>query len=285
MSHPDEFAARLRAGARLDELTSALDTDRVVSLSRRRRTTRRVAIATAGLGLAIGAVLLAPTVLPSRSVPPAATDHPTGSRTLSRTPEPTRTEPSNSASDGNGALPAGFQNGHVPAWLEGSGLACGANAVTPQPATATITLRAAGTATSDRTSDGTWLYTLGASLTSAGTTTVDLWAPDQAAVAWVQDGRIVGLGPNNTESASVTPLAPTQPRALGATATRTDYCVPNPDGTYTTDLPAGDYELVLYLPVSPDAYDPATVTWATSEHLTATLTEDGHLIDVRPAAG
>ncbi|KGM17485.1 hypothetical protein [Actinotalea fermentans] len=168
----------------------------------------------------------------------------------------------------------------MPAWLEGSGLACGADAVAPQPAGTVVALRAAGTATSEQTPDGTWLYTFDATLTSAATSTVDLWAPDLAAVAWVQDGRIVGLGPNNAESASIAALPPDQPRAVHASATRTDYCVPNSDGTYTTDLPAGDYELVLYLRVSPDTYDPATTTWITSQRLTATLTEDGRLTDV-----
>lgn len=282
MTHHDDFAARLRAGARIDELASALDTDRVVARSRRRRTTRRVAIGTVGLALAIGAVMVAPAVLPTRSVPPATTGQPTGSSTQSSTTAPTT--PSSASSGPTPALPAGFADGHVPAWLEGSGLACGADAVAPQPASTTMTLRAAGTATSELAPDGeTWLYTLDATLTSAEDTTVALWSPSLAAVAWVQDGRIVGLGPNQAETPTIAPIAPAQPRPVQAAATRTDYCVPNADGTYTTELPAGDYELVLYLPVSPDAYDPATVTWLASQRLSATLTEDGRLVDVRPA--
>ncbi|GEN81476.1 hypothetical protein AFE02nite_32100 [Actinotalea fermentans] len=278
MSAPDDFAARLRAGAHLDELTSALDTDQVVTRSRRRRTTGRVATGTVSLALTAGAVLLAPSLLPTRSVPPASTGAPTTSST--QAPSPAATSPGAESPGPTGALPAGFVDGHVPAWLEGSGLACGADAVAPQPAGTVVALRAAGTATSEQTPDGTWLYTFDATLTSAATSTVDLWAPDLAAVAWVQDGRIVGLGPNNAESASIAALPPDQPRAVHASATRTDYCVPNSDGTYTTDLPAGDYELVLYLRVSPDTYDPATTTWITSQRLTATLTEDGRLTDV-----
>jgi hypothetical protein len=280
MTDTDGFPARLRAGARLDELMSSLDTDRVVSRSRHKRTARRTALGALGVvGLATAAALAAPALDGTSPVPPAVPSTPTAG------PTPTAgTTPAPSSSPDPTALPAGFQTGHVPAWLSGSRLACGADVAALSTATGDLTLHAAGTSTTESTAGGTWLYTLPASLASSAPATVNLWAPQQAAVAWVQDGRIVGVGPNQAEMAAITPLAPGTPHTVSAAATRTDYCVPDTDGTYTTDLPPGHYQLVLYLPVSPTTYDPSTITWLTSQPLTATLTSDGQLTDVRQAA-
>ncbi|MDO8107299.1 hypothetical protein Q6348_08845 [Isoptericola sp. b441] len=271
MTGPDDVAARLREAARTEDLTSRLDTDRVVAVSRRKRTTRRAGAGLLGVGL-VAAVAIAVPALTRPAPVPAATG-----------PSTTSASPSASA-PGGAPLPAGFQVGHVPSWLEGSGLACGMDAAALAPRPGDLTLRSPGTVSAERTTDGTWLYTLPAELDSARSAT-DVWSPTDAAVAWIQDGTVVGLGPDQAELPTVGPLTPGTPRPASAIATRTDFCVPNGDGTYTTDLPAGHYELVLYLPVSPQGYDPSTVTWVTSERLSASLADDGRLTRVEPSPG
>ncbi|MGC5168160.1 hypothetical protein [Luteimicrobium sp. DT211] len=130
-------------------------------------------------------------------------------------------------------------DGYQPAWLEGSALACGEQAddfVTRASALAYDGLDQIGSATYD---DGDAVI-----LRNGGRAARKVELP-RGAVAWVQDGRIVGVGPDERASRATTVRAGKQVEVSARPWDATDYCTPTTGGK-PGHLPAGTYQAVLY---------------------------------------
>ncbi|GAA4842356.1 hypothetical protein GCM10023221_20400 [Luteimicrobium xylanilyticum] len=142
--------------------------------------------------------------------------------------------------------------GDQPAWLAGSPLACGEKAdefVVRAGALAPERIDQAGGAVYD---DGFAVL-----LRNGSRRARTLELPRRAVVAWVQHGRIVGVGPDERATHTVTVGKGKLVRVAARPWDTTDYCTGSADGTKPGHLPPGTYQALVYTRVpATDASDP-----------------------------
>ncbi|GII98436.1 hypothetical protein CLV28_0758 [Sediminihabitans luteus] len=254
----DPFEAELRAGlGRLGATAPAGALDAhlptIARTARRRRAAKRTSAGALGVA-AVAAVAVVGIQLPGDDGAIPAGPSPTSTSTVAPT--------------------GGFVDGSVPAWLEGTSLACGADATllaaVPTTAAGTdVTITATAPLAATRADDGGWEYRLPYAFPAQeGTERLHGVRPT---LAWVQHGRVVGLGAA-PDPATATSW-PADVRIDGeALADATDYCAPGPDGTYPATMPAGEYTVVAYGPVWTDEHTPGDEVWTTTAQASALVT-------------
>ncbi len=232
---------------------------------RRRRTVKQAGIGATTLAVAAGLVLGGAALLPDPPQPlPGPANTPTPSPTPSGTPSGT-----DDAQATSGARAADLiQPGHQPSWLEGTGLTCGmpADDIAPDR---TGPYRTSLVPSGDDLGGASLGDGYAASTISITTTTqVAETAPADAVLvgptlAWAQDGRVVDLGTDQTETPVDLVAGPLERVATDSPATT---CAP--DGraegrtAYPHRLPDGRYEVLAYGVAWSDDFTEATVVAA-----------------------
>lgn len=264
------------AGAMSSGLDDALGGVR--SRVRRRRTIKQAGIGATTLVVAGGLVVGGATLLPEPDPLPGPAVTPSPTRTSS--PEPSDGATADGEERGAVAL---VQDGFQPAWLQGTDLVCGM-AADDLPAGGLDLL------------DGPALETV---TSTDGTDSVRLWrAPTRLTLAagenagdrvsaptllWAQDGRVVDVGIDTAEG-GMDQLGDVD-RERDAEDSTLTTCAPDDEegGTYTTELPAGEYQVRAYVTVwSPD-YTRSDL--ALSEPVTVTVEDAGTGDGARADAG
>ncbi|MFC8731404.1 hypothetical protein ACFT5B_02960 [Luteimicrobium sp. NPDC057192] len=130
-------------------------------------------------------------------------------------------------------------DGYQPSWLTGSALACGESAddfVVRAWAHPVDQLDQTGSSLDD---DGEVI-----TLRNNGTEPRKVMVP-RGAVAWVKDGRIVGVGPDERAATQTTVGRGKRVEVPVRPWDTTDYCAPTADGE-PGPLPAGTYQTIVY---------------------------------------
>jgi hypothetical protein len=141
-------------------------------------------------------------------------------------------------------------DGYQPTWLAGSPLACGEKADD-------FVLRAHALAPDRIDPAGSGVYDDGFAvlLKNGSTKPLTLRLPRRATVAWVQHGRIVGVGPDERAARTTTVGAGRVVQVPARPWKTTDYCTASADGAKPGHLAPGTYEAIVYTRVP--AADPA----------------------------
>ncbi|WP_166845049.1 hypothetical protein [Isoptericola sp. BMS4] len=243
----------------------------VRSRVRRRRTIKQAGIGATTLVVAGGLVVGGATLLPEPDPLPGP----------AVTPSPTRTsspEPSDGATvDGEerGAV-ALVEDGYQPAWLQGTDLVCGMPADDlPANTLELLDDPALGTVSSADGTDAvrTWRAPTRLTLSAEGSAGERVSAPT---LLWAQDGRVVDVGIDTTEG-GMDRLGDVE-RERDAEDSTVTTCAPEHDeeggaDTYTTELPAGEYQVRAYVTVWSADY--SRVGLALSEPATVVVADDG----------
>ncbi|MCK9792940.1 hypothetical protein M1843_04150 [Isoptericola sp. 4D.3] len=244
-----ELGALVGLGARSSGLDGALGAVR--RRVRRRRTVKQAGIGATTLAVAAGLVLGGAALLPDAPQPPPGPAS-----------TPTTTPTSRAADDPN-AVSELVQTGHQPTWLAGTGLTCGMAAEDVAPADGSTYRMALVPSGSDLGGAGT-----GNSASTISITTriqVDASMPGDAvllgpSLMWSQDGRVVDLGTDGSETP--VDLAP-GPLERAATDSPTTTCAP--DGraegrtAYPHRLPDGRYQVRPFGVAWSDGFTRSTV--------------------------
>ncbi|GMA23008.1 hypothetical protein GCM10025864_07670 [Luteimicrobium album] len=135
--------------------------------------------------------------------------------------------------------PSAEADGYQPTWLAGSPLACGEKADD-------FVARAAAYPVDQLDQTGSALYDDGEAvlLRNNGRTARKVKVP-RGAVAWVQDGRIVGVGPDERATTATTIGRGKQVEVSVRRWDTTNYCAPTSGGE-PGHLPAGTYQAIFY---------------------------------------
>ncbi|GAB6937022.1 hypothetical protein ACQP60_20400 [Isoptericola variabilis] len=223
---------------------------------RRRRTVKQAGIGATTLAVAAGLLLGGAALLPDAPQPlPGPANSPTPSPTPSGT---------------GGARAADLvQPGHQPSWLEGTGLTCGmpADGIAPDrtgPYRTTLVPSGddlGGAALGDGYAASTISITTMTQVAETVPADAVLVGPT---LAWAQDGRVVDLGTDQTETPVDLVAGPLERAATDSPATT---CAP--DGraegrtAYPHRLPDGRYQVLAYGVAWSDDFTEATVVAAT----------------------
>jgi len=135
-------------------------------------------------------------------------------------------------------------DGYQPAWLAGSPLACGEKADD-------FVLRAAAFPVDQLDQVGSAFYDDGEAIILRNNGASRKVKVPRGAVAWVQDGRIVGVGPDERATTATTVHHGTQVEVSARPWDATDYCTPT-TGDKPGHLPAGTYQAILYARIPAD---------------------------------